>query len=106
MCDFLFVGTFFHTVWDTLTSTGVGETLSYKEVAKLSGSPNAARAVGQAVKKHCIPILVPCHRVVKTTPKGSSETIVGKYSGGEGTVTKEWLLEHERKMLQQQFIKQ
>jgi len=50
--------------------------------------------VGQAMKKHCLPILVPCHRVVKS---GSGD--VGNYSGGEGTATKKWLLEHERKMI-------
>ena len=57
--------------------------------------------MGQAVKKHCIPILVPCHRVVKST-RGGSKMTVGNYSGGEGTVTKEWLLEHEKKMLKEQ----
>ena len=46
------------------------------------------------MKKHCLPILVPCHRVVKS---GSGD--VGNYSGGEGTATKKWLLEHERKMI-------
>lgn len=86
-------GTFFHSVWCTLASTGVGEQLSYKELARLAGHPGAARAVGQAMRKHCLPILVPCHRVVKS---GSGK--VGNYSGGEGKATKEWLLEHERKM--------
>lgn len=91
---------FFHNVWSTLASTGVGETVSYKELARLSGKPNAARAAGQAVKKHCLPILIPCHRVVKSGrgPKGCVNT--GDYSGGEGPATKEWLLEHEKKMLQ------
>lgn len=83
-------------MWNTLASTGIGETLSYKQLAKLSGSPRAARAVGQAVKKHSIPILVPCHRVVK------SRSGAENYSGGDGTHTKEWLLKHEQKMLQQQ----
>ena len=63
-------------------------------MARLSGHPQASRAVGQAMKKHCLPILVPCHRVVKS---GSGD--VGNYSGGEGTATKKWLLEHERKMM-------
>ena len=96
------IGTeFFHSVWSTLASTGVGETLSYKELAGLSGKPNAARAAGQAVKKHSLPILIPCHRVVKSG-RGSSKccTDAGEYSGGEGPATKEWLLEHEKKMLQ------
>ena len=89
---------FFHSVWDTLSNTSIGETVSYKELAKLSGSPKAARAVGQAVKNHCIPILVPCHRVVKS--RGERKKVcVGEYSGGDGISTKEWLLEHEKKIL-------
>lgn len=87
-------GEFFHRVWTTLASTGIGERLSYAELARLAGSPRAARAVGQAVKKHSLPILVPCHRVVRS---GGRE--VGNYSGGEGTVTKEWLLKHEGEMV-------
>ena len=94
LCFSLFhAGTFFHSVWCTLASTGVGERLSYKELARLAGHPGAARAVGQAMRRHCLPILVPCHRVVKS---GSGK--VGNYSGGDGKATKEWLLEHERKM--------
>ena len=78
--------------------------MSYKELAKLSGKPNAARAAGQAVKKHCLPILVPCHRVVKSgrgsATKGQECMDAGDYSGGEGPATKQWLLQHEKKMLQ------
>lgn len=87
-------------VWDTLISTSIGDTLSYKELARLSGSPKAARAVGQAVKKHSIPILVPCHRVIKSGRRGQKGGGgVGNYSGGDGTDTKAWLLEHEQKMM-------
>ena len=89
-----FAGSFFHHVWSTLSTTGVGETLSYAELASLTGRPLAARAVGQAMKKHSIPLLIPCHRVVKSGGGG-----VGNYSGGEGPSTKRWLLEHEKKML-------
>ena len=89
-------GRFFSSVLTALLNTHVGDTLSYKELATLSGNPLAARAVGQAVKKQSLPILVPCHRVVrsgKNQKKGA-----GGYSGGDGTATKEWLLEHEQKM--------
>ena len=94
-----FAGAFFHRVWETLSSTSVGETLSYKELAKLSGNAKAARAVGQAVRKHCIPILVPCHRVLK-----SDRRAVENYSGGEGAATKHWLLDHEKKMLEKSQV--
>ncbi len=75
--------------------------MSYKELAKLSGSPKAARAVGQAVKSHSLPILVPCHRVVPSRAQGRRERErgeAGNYSGGDGSSTKEWLLDHEKKM--------
>lgn len=88
-------GSFSHTVWETLVSTDVGDTLSYKELASLSGNPKAARAVGRAVKSHSIPILVPCHRVVRA--RGEPEK--GNYSGGDGVATKVWLLEHEKRMV-------
>ena len=86
-------GTFSHSVWCALCETEVGDTLSYGQLAKLAGNPAAARAVGQAMRKHCIPLLIPCHRVVKGGGGG-----LGSYSGGEGTSTKQWLLQHESKM--------
>ena len=43
-----------------------GRTLTYGEVAKRAGSPGAARAVGQAMRRNPIPLIVPCHRVVAT----------------------------------------
>ena len=85
-------------MWTVLLSTSVGETLSYKELATRSGSPQAARAVGQAMKKNPIPILVPCHRVVRSGKKPTEGA--GGYSGGDGTTTKEWLLEHEQNMFE------
>ena len=90
-------GTFSHCVWHTLASTGIGETLSYSQLARLSGNPKAARATGSAVRRHGLPILIPCHRVVRSG--GGGEGSVGNYSGGEGAKTKKWLLEHERKMV-------
>lgn len=53
-------------VWDELTRIPYGETRSYAEIAAALGNPRAARAVGLANKRNCIPILVPCHRVIKT----------------------------------------
>jgi methylated-DNA-[protein]-cysteine S-methyltransferase len=41
-----------------------GEVISYGELATAAGSPRAARAVGSALGKNPIPILLPCHRVV------------------------------------------
>ena len=80
-------------MWLALCSTEVGETLTYSQLAGRVGNPGAARAVGQAVRSHHIPLLIPCHRVVKSGTKG-----IGEYSGGGGASTKQWLLEHEQRM--------
>lgn len=53
-----------------------GRTSSYKEVASAAGSANAVRAVGSALANNPLPILVPCHRVLR------SDGGVGQYLGG------------------------
>ena len=49
-----------------------GETLSYGEVAAMAGKPGAARAVGNIMSGNPFPIIIPCHRVIKSdgTPGG------------------------------------
>ena len=66
---------------------GYGETASYKDVATLVGNPNATRAVGSAMATNPIPIVVPCHRVLR------SGGALGNYGGGPEI--KAWLLRHE-----------
>ncbi|XP_028403083.1 methylated-DNA--protein-cysteine methyltransferase-like [Dendronephthya gigantea] len=81
---------FMCTVWKVLKDqVGPGDTISYGELAKLSGSPNAARAVGQAMKNNPFSIIVPCHRVINASGE------MGNYSGGVDK--KHWLLRHEGK---------
>lgn len=82
--------TFQRAVWDELTRVPHGTTLSYAELARRVGAPNAARAVGGAVGANPVPIFVPCHRVVAANGK-----LTG-YSGGSGIETKVALLELER----------
>ncbi|MBA2417860.1 MAG: methylated-DNA--[protein]-cysteine S-methyltransferase, partial [Nocardioidaceae bacterium] len=53
-----------------------GSTASYAVVASASGKPTAVRAVGTACAKNPLPIVVPCHRVVR------SDGQVGQYVGG------------------------
>ncbi len=57
-----------------------GETRSYKGVGEELGLMNAARAVGQAVKRNPIPIVIPCHRVIREdgSPGGFSLKCVSK----------------------------
>ena len=61
--------------WSVLQATcaiPLGETRTYQWVAKRIGRPKAVRAVGQALRKNPFPIIIPCHRVVKSdgTPGG------------------------------------
>jgi methylated-DNA-[protein]-cysteine S-methyltransferase len=53
-----------------------GETISYGELAKRIGRPNASRAVGGANARNPLPIVIPCHRVI-----GSDGNLVG-FGGG------------------------
>jgi O-6-methylguanine DNA methyltransferase len=51
--------------WKALMRIPYGETRSYQDIAKRIGSPRAVRAIGQANGKNPVPIIVPCHRVVR-----------------------------------------
>ena len=51
-------------VWKTTRMIPYGETRSYSWVATAIGQPAASRAVGQALHRNPVPILVPCHRVI------------------------------------------
>ncbi len=51
-------------VWQATQGIPYGITLTYGELAARLGMPKGARAVGQALKKNPIPIIIPCHRVV------------------------------------------
>lgn len=55
---------FFQSVWQACRTIPYGETRSYAWLAAQSGSPRAVRAVGQAMARNRLPILVPCHRVI------------------------------------------
>lgn len=63
-------------VWLTLKEIPYGETRTYKWLAQKIGKPNATRAVGQALSRNPIPIILPCHRVIE------SDGSIGGYSSG------------------------
>ena len=77
---------FQEAIWTTLQTVPYGRTLSYQVLGEKAGRGKAPRAVGGAVGRNPIPILVPCHRILASTGR-----ITG-YSGGEGIPTKEKLL--------------
>jgi O-6-methylguanine DNA methyltransferase len=59
------IGTAFQRrVWACTRDIPRGQTRTYGELARLAGSPEAARAVGQAMARNPWPVIVPCHRVV------------------------------------------
>ncbi len=63
-------------VWETTRLIPYGETRSYAWVAKQIKQPRALRAVGQALGRNPLPIIVPCHRVVASNGK------LGGFTGG------------------------
>ena len=63
-------------IWTHLLDIPFGELRSYRDIAKAIGNPNACRAVGMAISKNPIPIIVPCHRVI-----GKNGKLTG-YAGG------------------------
>ena len=76
-------------VYKALMQVSYGETASYKALASAAGNPNAARAVGSALHKNPLLILVPCHRI---TGKG------GRLAGyAAGIEKKRFLLELEKR---------
>ena len=76
-------------VWNELKKIPFGETRSYKQIAINIGHPKAARAVANACGKNPKPIIIPCHRVIRTNGK------IGGFSAPEGSKTKRQLLAKE-----------
>jgi methylated-DNA-[protein]-cysteine S-methyltransferase len=74
-------------VWQLTRLIPYGETRSYSWVAEQLGKDGAGRAVGQALARNPLPIIIPCHRVVASDGK------LGGYSGG--VAMKRWLLHLE-----------
>ena len=78
-------------VWQVLTEIPYGQTMTYGEIARRTGNPQASRAVGGANHHNPIPIVIPCHRVI-----GAGGKLTG-YAGG--LPRKEFLLALERNRL-------
>ena len=85
--DEMNLGDFERRVYRALLSVPPAVTVSYGTLAELAGYPRAARAVGNAMAANPIPVVIPCHRVVR------SDGSLGRY--GNDPAWKPRLLEHE-----------
>ena len=82
-------------VLETEFKTKKGTINTYKDLAKAAGSPKAYRSVGTALSKNPYPIIIPCHRTVK------SDRTIGGFGGvAEGLESKKILLELDGLMIQ------
>ena len=80
--DLAAVPPFHRRVYEVVRTIAPGETMSYGEVAMEAGSPGAARAVGQALRRNPFAVIVPCHRVLAAGGK------VGGFTANGGVSTK------------------
>lgn len=80
------IGPFARQVYEAARNIPAGETRTYGEIAKALNQPNAAQAVGQALGRNPIPLIIPCHRVLAAGGKP------GGFSAPGGTTTKVRLL--------------
>ena len=76
-------------VLQTCRKIAPGETTTYGDLAVRIGHPGAARAVGSALARNPIPLIIPCHRVLR------SDGHLGGFSAPGGLSTKQRLLRHE-----------
>ena len=56
---------FARRVWKVTSTIPAGETRTYQWVARQTGNPRAARAVGRVLAKNPLPVVIPCHRVIR-----------------------------------------
>ncbi|MHC4292079.1 MAG: methylated-DNA--[protein]-cysteine S-methyltransferase [Planctomycetota bacterium] len=73
----------------TLRKVKYGKTLSYSDLAKLAGNPKAARAIGSVMAANPLPLIIPCHRVIRT------DGVIGQFSAAGGQNTKKRMLKLE-----------
>lgn len=83
------VGQFAKQVYETARAIPTGRTITYGQLAEMSGNPGAARAVGRVMSKNPIPLIIPCHRVLASGSKP------GGFSAHGGLATKMKMLDIE-----------
>lgn len=82
-------------VWDALCKIPFGETISYQDLAIQIGHSKAFRAVAMAAAHNPFPLVIPCHRLIR------SDGSIGGYSAGSGPKLKEKLLLWEQHLAQE-----
>ena len=85
--DWTLIGGFSRRILDATAAVPYGSTASYRDVATSAGNPAAVRAAGNALARNPLPIVIPCHRILRT---GGA---LGGYGGG--APRKQQLLELE-----------
>lgn len=81
------------SVLTTCRAIEFGQKITYGQLAKKSGRPKASRAVGSTLAKNPIPLIIPCHRVIRSDGK------MGGFSAPGGVTLKKKMLEFEHKAL-------
>lgn len=81
-------GDFHQHAWDVMRAIPAGQTISYGELARRLGAPDASQAAGVACAQNAAAPVIPCHRVI------ASDGSLRGYA--YGLPVKEWLLAHER----------
>ncbi|MBI9017928.1 MAG: MGMT family protein [Phycisphaerae bacterium] len=89
MIDLWWASDFSRKVLVNCINVDYGKTISYGQLASSACSPKAARAVGSVMANNHIPIIIPCHRVLR------SDGTIGQYSAAQGSTTKQKLLTME-----------
>jgi O-6-methylguanine DNA methyltransferase len=81
------------SVLTTCREIEIGQTITYGQLAKKAGRPNASRAVGSTLAKNPLPLIIPCHRIIRSDGK------MGGFSAPGGIILKKKMLELERQAL-------
>ncbi len=84
--DFTYSTGFQKSVWFVVKEIQYGRVMTYKQVAERLGNPKLSHAVGNALNKNPLPILIPCHRVV-------GDKDMGGYLGGKNLKKKLLMME-------------
>jgi methylated-DNA-[protein]-cysteine S-methyltransferase len=84
------IGSFTQKVLAACGKIPAGKTVSYSQLANMIGKPRAGRAVGNALARNPIPLVIPCHRVIRRDGK------IGNFSAIGGSITKKKLLALEK----------